>query len=89
MATIGGGIMTKKYIIKNCQCIYIDYKGTYECDYKVEFCENVTDCLLKQIVEKCKNSTYTIRTPITQKKITKIKKTAQDILAMLEIQECE
>lgn len=82
--------MTKKYIIKNCQCIYIDYKGTYECDYKVEFCENVTDCLLKQIVEKCKEAENAYFTSgNTDMFISGRNNFASNILAMLEIQECE
>lgn len=82
-----------KYIIKNCPARLVFEDINYCQDFKYigvnKPCQDCTDCLLKQIVEKCKNSTYTIRTPITQKKITKIKKTAQEILSMLEIQECE
>lgn len=44
-----------KYIIKNCPALYGDEgckEFTYE-DGSVN-CKNRTDCLLKQIVEKCK-----------------------------------
>ena len=82
--------MQNKCIIKNCPAFDCKYN---ECHSKIGnhklYCMDCSDCLLKRIVEKFKNSTYTIRTPITQKKITKIKKTAQEILSMLEIQECE
>lgn len=44
--------MTKKYIIKNCPArnngYFKDCVGTYHNE-----CQDCTDCLLKQIVEKC------------------------------------
>lgn len=38
-----------KYIIKNC----ISYENGL-CDNQDVFCQDCTDCVLKQIVEKCK-----------------------------------
>ena len=50
-----------KYIIKNCPaCCY--YAGVYGCEDNHDkqgrdtYCEKISDCLLKQIVELCKNS---------------------------------
>lgn len=45
-----------KYIIKNCPCNVTtenmcDWENTNE-----TYCDNCTDCLLKQIVEKCKEA---------------------------------
>lgn len=65
-----------KYIIKNCPA-YDICDIDWDCvanDVADLNCKDCTDCLLKQIVKKCKNSTYT---------------TAQEILSMLEIQEVE
>lgn len=45
-----------KYIIKNCEC---KVKGkTTLCvrDIPYKKCENITDCVMKQIVELCKNA---------------------------------
>ena len=66
-----------KYIIKNCPAT----KGTngFCADERTEvFCEDVTDCLLKQIVEKCYDY-----------KLYSSQDLAEEILSMLEIQECE
>lgn len=42
--------MTNKYIVKNCELIC-----NGECpNSKTGFCEDCTDCLIKQVVEKCK-----------------------------------
>ena len=47
-----------KYIIKNCPAVYI-FKGGYSCnnlDYDEHiFCKDIPDCLLKRIIELCKN----------------------------------
>lgn len=49
-----------KYIIKNCPAC-CNYAGKYACEDNHDeqgrdpYCENISDCLFKQIVEKCKN----------------------------------
>lgn len=45
--------MTKKYVVKNCPCIYRSYRTEYDCDYDGP-CEDCTDCLIKQIYEDVK-----------------------------------
>lgn len=48
-----------KYIIKNCPC-YAEYENKLNlcCNGEGDGeCQNCTDCLLKQIVEKCKEKT--------------------------------
>lgn len=50
--------MTKKYIVKNCPCLYEYGKGDCCNDLKFDqhtLCKDCTDCLIKQVVEKCKN----------------------------------
>lgn len=48
-----------KYIIKNCPCFYQENEEVY--DYTCAWsgteelaCQDCTDCVMKQIVEKCK-----------------------------------
>ena len=80
-----------KYIRRNCPNItFIDLwrlepKSSY-CKLKNCGCENYTDCLLKKIVEKCKeniefikNNNLPLITATTDNKIIK----------MLDIEECE
>lgn len=43
--------MAKKYIVKNCPCIYSKH---YKCDgIYYGLCKECTDCLIKQVIEKC------------------------------------
>lgn len=45
--------MNNKYIIKNCDCIL----SSGRCNVKsLVYCQDCTDCKMKQIVEKCKNN---------------------------------
>ena len=82
-----------KYIIKNCPCLYRGYRSDYECDSKGELCEEVTNCLLKQIVGKCldamkrfdNNEFYEDDLDFFMGKHCG----AEEILDLLEIQECE
>ena len=44
-----------KYIVKNCPC----YMNQPEADCwadQLSWCENCTDCVIKQVVEKCKGA---------------------------------
>ena len=43
-----------KYIVKNCPCIYTGWSTKYECFYYNKHCKDCTDCLIKQVIEKCK-----------------------------------
>lgn len=51
--------MNDKYIVKNCPCI-IGFKNMYFCaklnniDELKQVCQDCTDCLIKQVIEKCK-----------------------------------
>lgn len=79
----------KKYIIKNCPAYDYDEEFNfhickqplvpYECS--VEDCRKCTDCLLKRIVEKCKD--------MTSDKDFYAYDFAKEILQLLEIEEVE
>lgn len=89
----------KKYIIKNCPAFVLMRTGTNTTYFDMcgnakgrIACKDCTDCLLKQIVEKCKKSRYKVLYSKYQREdieTTKIKKTAQEILNLLEIEEVE
>jgi hypothetical protein len=75
--------MSKKYIIKNCEC---KVKGkTTLCvkDIPYKKCENITDCKLKQIVEYCRNIEKDHYWGMREIRFS------QEILKLLDIQECE
>ena len=85
-----------KYIIKNCPAVYI-FKSGYSCnnlDYdEHKFCKDVTDCLLKRIVELC-NKIKPLEISSAQKQLTNVWADrgyvlAQDILNLLEIEEVD
>ena len=76
--------MSKKYIIKNCPAFCNNFCGD---DRKEYFCEEITDCLLKWIVEKCKK---TCRMRCTNDCLgTKKHCGYGQILELFEIEECE
>ena len=46
-----------KYIVKNCPC----YMNQPEADCwadQLSWCENCTDCVIKQVIEKCKEHPF-------------------------------
>ena len=45
-----------KYIIKNCPNYFKTHSGNYYCDFDAGRCQDCTDCVMKQIVERCKES---------------------------------
>ena len=80
----------KKYIIRNCPCNVTtedmcDWENTNE-----TYCQDCTDCLLKQIVEKCRliqdkkfiKGNWKFRSPSKAK-------FGREILELLDIQEVE
>jgi len=81
-----------KYIIKNCPAyddipnmydeIYGYCKDEHDIDLNKCLCENITDCLLKKIVEKLKNPNncrYSGRPLVF----------TAELLQLIEIEECE
>jgi len=85
--------MNNKYIIRNCpSCYYIYCDKEYECNWRgsgiTKPCQDCTDCVIKQIVEKCKNNkkiVYETEFGI----LTAYKKgsLSDEILELLDIQE--
>lgn len=71
-----------KYIIKNCPC-YSWEEGCKNGKVEEWHCQYCTDCLLKKIVEKCREE---IR---TNDRWSDSRTFAEEILELLEIEECE
>ena len=65
--------MDKKYIIRNCPAFCHNFCGD---DRKDMFCDEVADCLIKQVVKKCKRSLEVSYCPIET-----------EILQLFEIEE--
>jgi len=83
-----------KYIIKNCPCYDHDYEeclNTFRDEYKK--CYDCTDCVMKQIVELCKEIKLTyneLDKPLTATQCTALFSRvmlANQILELLDIQE--
>lgn len=73
--------MTNKYIVKNCELIC-----NGECpNSKTGFCQDCTDCLIKQVVEKCREELGIRYNDIDQGR----NYLANDILQLFEIEEVE
>ena len=90
-----------KYIIKNCPACY-NYDGKYGCEDNHDeqgrdtYCENISDCSLKKIVDKCtdkanlcKNCMGNFLLNGCEKCPFDTKGLAQEILNLLEIEEVE
>lgn len=80
-----------KYIVKNCPAT-TGTNGFCGDDRKELFCDEITDCLIKQVIEKCKQ----VECPCELKGIdclecgeNRRKTFADDILKLFEIEECE
>lgn len=76
---------SNKYIVKNCPC-YTSKGGYYDCWANQDtWCENVTDCVIKQVIEKCKENLSSLETyiDIRSYECTML----QDILNLFDIEE--
>ena len=77
-----------KYIVKNCPT-FNDNKGFYySCkNLNVEpiDCQDCTDCLIKQVIEKCKEQFGIIDSDYREGQ----RDVALEILQLFEIEECE
>ena len=89
--------MSNKYIVKNCPSYS---NGCIGCTaYRVSscFCERCTDCLIKQVIEKCKKEVICDdcelqgTTKCDARLCTNfyLNDFAQEILQLFEIEECE
>lgn len=79
--------MTKKYIIKNCPC-YSWEEGCKNGKVEEWHCQDCTDCLLKRIVDLCKEPNEPYYNPECEfgKGRTDL---AEEILELLDTEECE
>lgn len=84
-----------KYIITNCNCCYLSACCAPNADRL--YCKDITNCLLKRIVELCKNARNErdlafLKTKLTGADIAKLYGKADlttEILALLEIEEVD
>jgi len=82
-----------KYIIKNCPVNKGCKFGTSWIDLSCNRCKDITDCVMKQIVEKLKplqiiTFEHDIKDMFNAEAKIKLKKVSE-ILEMLDIEECE
>lgn len=79
-----------KYIVKNCPSYDKDEQKGYTCttlSVKSAECKNCTDCLIKQVIEKCRNYDKAILKDLMLFKSVRV--IVRDILKLFEIEECE
>ena len=69
------------YIVKNCPAL----QQTYYCDTHHSKCQDCTDCIIKQVIEKCKKNLSSLETyiDIRSYECTML----QDILDLFDIEE--
>ena len=78
-------MISNEYIVKNCPC-YTSKGGYYDCWANQDtWCENITDCVIKQAIEKCKENLSSLETyiDIRSYECTML----QDILDLFDIEE--
>ena len=88
--------MGDKYIIKNCPC-YVQYENSLHlrCDGQGDGeCQDCTDCVMKQTVEKCKKEIRVYENTLLPNDGTNTlhfgrQSFAYDILSLLDVQEVE
>jgi hypothetical protein len=74
-----------KMIIRNCPATYQNFEDKFVCTSQIKekgfpfYCQDCTDCLLKQIVEKCMEDWEDMATDRFQR----------ELLDLLDIQEVE
>ena len=87
--------MSDKYIIRNCPAYDYDEEFDYhickqplvpyECS--VDDCQDCTDCVMKQVVELCKENLNSLETYVDIRSLECV--TLQNILKLLDVQEVE
>lgn len=79
-----------KYVIRNCPCFFEeneevnDYTCSW-CDTEELACQDCTDCVIKQIVELCKENLNSLETYVDVRSFECV--ALQDILKLLDIRE--
>lgn len=74
-----------KYIIRNCPAL--GFQIGYYCSDRADYCKNCTDCVMKQIVELCKENLNSLETYVDVRSFECVM--LQNILKLLDIQEVE
>lgn len=88
--------MSDKYIIKNCPAIYKNFEDNFVCTAQIKvksfpfYCQNCTDCVMKQIVEKLRQ----LETKSEQLSFSEFKQYIDEMYInemndLLNIEECE
>ena len=77
-----------KYIIKNCPCYNKDYSCQSKDNSTGKYCQDCTDCVMKQIVELSKEESSVIQHK-QKVKVKGLNKLADKIFELLDIQEVE
>ena len=49
-------VMMSKYIVKNCPAMCTSKYFTGECRLECTLCKDITDCLIKQVIDDCNES---------------------------------
>lgn len=81
------------YVIRNCPNLShaIMADGTernFQCGLEIDkYCQDCTDCVMKQIVELCKENLNSLETYVDVRSLECV--TLQNILQLLDIQEVE
>ena len=80
-----------KYIVENCECLY-ELNDGFICTItdNEDFCKDCTDCLIKQVIERCRlvqdkeyrKGSWKFRSPSKAS-------FGREILQLFEIEECE
>ncbi len=78
-----------KYIIKNCPCYNKDYSCQSKDNITGKYCQDCTDCLLKQIVKRCKKVRESTADICTNPYEYATYCETRGVLQLLDIQECE
>lgn len=79
----------KKYIVKNCPAIYQNFEDKFVCTSRIKqkgfpfYCQDCTDCIIKQIVDYCKYYTNNLYC------CNEISSITDDVLELLEIEEVQ
>ncbi len=78
-----------KYIVKNCPAYNVDseYWDCMHPDIESLSCKDCTNCLIKQVIEKCRNYDRAILKDLMLFKSVRV--IVRDILQLFEIEECE
>ena len=80
-----------KYIVRNCPCFDNRIWQEPTCNINPCDCQNVSDCFIKQVIEKCKAKTLDIYNPIFSDTHYGMANSifSKQILDMFDIQEVE